>query len=257
MSIYQHFRQEEKEFIDQVIQWRTYVENAYAQKLTDFLDPREQHILQAMIGTHSNVKWELFGGTDDSERKRALLYPEYLPIEKEDFHITLFQIDYPKKFISIEHRHVLGSLMSLGLKRGKFGDILLNGDNVQFFAAEGISEYIQMELRSIGKAAVTLKKIPLYMAIQEEKCWKEHSITVSSLRVDSVISSMFRISRQKSQLYVQQGLVKVNWTVISQASFICEEGDIISVRGGGRGKVLSIDGKTKKEKWRMIVGIQK
>ena len=50
MSIYQHFRPEEREFIDQVLNWKNLVENTYAPKLTDFLDPREQQILKRVDG---------------------------------------------------------------------------------------------------------------------------------------------------------------------------------------------------------------
>ena len=50
MSIYQHFRPEERGFIDQVLNWKDFVENKYAPKLTDFLDPREQQILKMIIG---------------------------------------------------------------------------------------------------------------------------------------------------------------------------------------------------------------
>jgi RNA-binding protein YlmH len=52
-------------------------------------------------------------------------------------------------------------------------------------------------------------------------------------------------------------LVKVNWTLIENPSFECKEGDIISVRGHGRSKIMGIEGKTKKEKWRIIAGRQK
>ena len=37
MSIYQHFSPEERGFIDQVLNWKEYVENNYAPKLTDYL----------------------------------------------------------------------------------------------------------------------------------------------------------------------------------------------------------------------------
>ena len=46
MSIYQHFRPEERGFIDQALNWKDFVENKYAPKLTDYLDPREQQILK-------------------------------------------------------------------------------------------------------------------------------------------------------------------------------------------------------------------
>ncbi|WP_312095293.1 YlmH/Sll1252 family protein, partial [Niallia sp.] len=113
MSIYQHFRPEEREFIDQVENWRSYVENTYAPKLTDFLDPREQKVLSLIIGDHREVKYAFFGGHEQTERKRAILYPDYYDVTKEDFNLSLLEVNYPKKFVTIEHPHVLGSLMSL------------------------------------------------------------------------------------------------------------------------------------------------
>jgi RNA-binding protein YlmH len=257
MSIYQHFRPEEREFIDQVINWKEYVEQNYAPKLTDFLDPREQQILSTVIGKHPDVKWELFGGAPGVERKRAFLYPEYLEAKEEDFQVKLFGIDYAKKFVNIEHRQVLGSLMSLGLKRGKFGDILIDGDEVQFFAAEEVADYIRLQLESIGRASIGLSELPLEKAAGVAEEWNEMTTTVSSLRLDTVISALFNLSRQKSQLLIQHGQAKVNWTGIENAAFECGEGDVISVRGYGRAKIITIEGKTKKDKYRVIAGRKK
>jgi RNA-binding protein YlmH len=257
MNIYQHFRPEEREFIDQVLHWKDYVDSSYTAKLTDFLDPREQHILKVLIGENGNIKYQLFGGISGSERKRALIMPDYLIPTEGEFQIYLFEIDYPIKFVSIEHPQVLGSLMSLGLKRGKFGDILIKNGRVQFFAGAEISDYIKNNLESIGKASVRLKELVLDEAIITDDLWMEQVITVSSLRLDTIISGIHNISRQKSQLYIQQGLVKVNWTSIENVSFECAEGDLLSVRGFGRVKILSIEGRTKKDKWRIVVGKQK
>lgn len=257
MSIYQHFRPEEREFIDQVLGWKNEVEMSYATKLTDFLDPREQIIVETIIGQHSDVKCRFFGGMDGSERKRALLYPDYLEPEDSDFRIDLFEINYPRKFVTLEHPAVLGSLMSLGLKRGKFGDILLDSDDIQLFVAEEISEYVRTQLTSIGKNNVSLTERPLEEAVQVKDKWVEQSATVSSLRLDTVVSGLYRISRQKSQLLVQQKHVKVNWTVIESSSFECGEGDVISVRRFGRVKIIALEGKTKKDKWKITYGLHK
>lgn len=257
MSIYQHFRPEEREFIDQVINWKEYVEQNYAPKLTDFLDPREQQILATVIGKHNDVKWELFGGAPGTERKRAFLFPEYLEAKDEDFQVKLFGIDYAKKFVNIEHRQVLGSLMSLGLKRGKFGDILIEGDDVQFFAAEEVADYIRLQLESIGRASIALSELPLEKAVGISEEWSEMTTTVSSMRLDTVMSALFNLSRQKSQLLIQHGQVKVNWTAIENTAFECGEGDVISARGYGRAKIIIIEGKTKKDKYRVIAGRKK
>ncbi len=257
MNLYQHFRPEERAFIDVVLQWKDYVENTYAPKLTDFLDPREQHILKTIVGQDSKVHCQLFGGMAGTERKRALLYPEYFQVEMDDFLINLYEIHYPSKFVKIEHPQVLGSLMSLGLKRGKFGDILIQNERIQFFASTEIGPYILTQLESIGRAKVQISQIPLTEAINIQDDWREGSITVSSLRIDTIISGIYNISRQKSQGYIGQGLAKLNWTTIENPSFECQEGDLLSVRGLGRSKIISIDGKTKKEKWKVTIGKQK
>ncbi|MEW9108775.1 RNA-binding protein [Cytobacillus gottheilii] len=257
MSIYQHFRPEEKEFIDQVLNWRNQVESTYAGKLTDFLDPREQQIVKSLIGENAEIKYAFFGGYSGAERKRAFLYPDYHQIEEEDFQISLFEVEYAKKFVTIEHPQVLGSLMSLGLKRAKFGDILIQNDVVQLIVSKEIESYISLQLESIGRASINLKQIPLSDAKTPEEQWQESALTCSSLRLDAVLAAIFNISRQKAQTFISSKLVKVNWTVIENPSFECREGDMISARGFGRAKMMGIEGKTKKDKWRIVAGKQK
>ena len=41
---------------------------------------------------------------------------------------------------------------------------------------------------------------------------RRNYITVSSLRLDTVIASIFNISRQKASMLIHGGKVKVNWT---------------------------------------------
>ncbi len=42
---------------------------------------------------------------------------------------------------------------------------------------------------------------------------------------------MSRQSRQKAQVLVKNGLVKVNWKVIEDPSYALAEGDMVSIRG--------------------------
>jgi RNA-binding protein YlmH len=257
MSIYQHFRSEEHTFIDQVLEWKETVNTQYAPKLTDFLDPREQYIVHSVIGNKDDISVAFFGGSPFVERKRALVYPPYFSPEKEDFQLSLFEIVYPQKFVSLEHRQVLGSLMSLGLKRSKFGDILIKDERIQIVVSKEISEYVRLHLQAIGKTNITLKETDLTNILLIEEQWLEQSTTVSSMRLDVIISAVYNLSRQKVQPLITNNLVKVNWKIIDQPSFECKEGDTISVRGYGRCKILLVEGKTKKEKWRIVVGKQK
>ncbi len=254
-SIYQHFRPDEKEFVDAVLEWKLNVENQYSAKRTDFLDPRQQHIVESIIGQNDEMLLSFY--PENAERKRALLYPSYFQPEEEDFGIRVFEIQYPSKFVTIEHRQVLGTLMSLGLKREKFGDIIAENDTIHLLLAEEISEYVRMELTQIGKAKITLKDVPLKERIESHEQWQDKVTTVSSLRLDVVLASIYNDSRQKAQTLIKSNHVKVNWKPVENASFEVEAGDVISARGYGRSKLLSIEGRTKRDKWRISVGILK
>ncbi|MCH1623858.1 RNA-binding protein [Fredinandcohnia quinoae] len=256
MNLYQHFRKEEHAFIDQVLEWKDVVDIQYRPKLTDFLDPREQEIVKQVIGHNGDVLVDFLGGNPTAERKRALLFPQYYQPTDDDFMLTYLEIHYPVKFVSIDHRKVLGTLMSLGLKRGKFGDILTNEELMQFIAANEIADYLMLNLQSIGKATVSLRKISKEDLIEEIEEWTEQVTTVSSLRLDVVLAAIYNLSRQKVQTIIQNGLVKVNWKITDQSSFECREDDVLSVRGFGRSRIHMIEGKTKRDKWRIKIGRQ-
>jgi RNA-binding protein YlmH len=105
-------------------------------------------------------------------------------------------------------------MMSLGLKRGKFGDILIEGETIQLFVVNEVSDYISMQLESVGRSKVSLKERRLDEAIQMNEQWNEYTTTVSSLRLDAIVAAAHNISRQKSQTLIAGGVVKVNWMTI-------------------------------------------
>lgn len=257
MNLYQHFRPEEHHFIDQVIEWKEMTTRVYVPKLTDFLDPREQEIVSTVIGKNDEITVKFFGGHENAERKRALICPLYANALEEDFNVSLYEIDYPSKFVKITHRDCLGALMALGLKRQKFGDILSDGERFQIVFASEITDYIIFNFTSIGKAGITMNPQDSSGVIDVTEEWQERVGTVSSLRLDVILAEIHNLSRQKVIPYLEQGLVKVNWKQIEQTSYQCREGDHISLRGYGRSKLLKIEGQTKKEKLRIRFGLLK
>lgn len=257
MDLFQHFREEERSFVEKVLDDKAYVENQYAPKLTDFLDPREQQIVQTIVGQKDGIFVRFFGGHKDSERKRALLYPEYFLPTETDFKVVLYEIHYPHKFVTLTHRSVLGSLVGSGLKREKFGDILIADKRVQLFVTEDVSQYVQTNVTSIGKTSVTLKSTSLADVITSSEQWIQQFCTVSSLRLDVILSEIYHLSRQKVLPYIKNGYVKVNHKVMDKPSFLCEEGDVFSLRGHGRSKFVALEGKTKKDRLKLQIGILK
>lgn len=257
MDIYQHFRRDEQEFIDQVLAWKEQVENSYIPKLTDFLDPRQQHIMETLIGKHEILRLHKHGGGPYTERKRMIIAPMYEPIDEADFELVLLQTTYSKKFITLTHRDVMGAFLSLGVKRKKLGDIHAKDGIVQILMAKEIASYVQINLTSIRQAKLKFETQPLSAFLGEEKHWKETECTVSSLRLDTVVKEIYKLSRKDAANYVEKGLVKVNHKTVENPALLLQEGDLLSLRGKGRSKLVTINGQTKKEKRRITTAILK
>ena len=67
-------------------------------KLTDFLDPRQQQIVTMVIG-QGDVAVQFDGATSQAERKRALIYPDYLVINEEEFQVEVLKLTILPSFI--------------------------------------------------------------------------------------------------------------------------------------------------------------
>lgn len=250
----QHFRKDEQTFIEKVIGWQREVEDRFAPKLTDFLDPRERFIVSSIVGQNNELSVQHFGGFDEAERQRLFICPNYFQPTKNDFEISFFAVNYPSKFVQLKHPDVLGALLSLGIGRSKFGDIRIEEDIIQFAVAKEVQVYVLVNLTSIGKSKVKLEQIDSHQLIKLEEEWFDKTYTVSSMRLDVIIATVLNISRQKSQSLIKAGKVKVNWTIREDASFEVQEGDILSARGFGRLKVIMSEGRTKKDKLRLQIG---
>lgn len=214
--------------------------------MTSFLDPRGQYILEVIVGSFEDMKVSYFGG-QSAERKRAIIAPSYFEPTEDDFEEVLIQINYPEKFVSIQHQHALGTLMSLGIEREQVGDILV-GDTIQFVLTKQLESYIMMELTKIKGATVKLDSIPFKDMIQSKENWNIHHSTVSALRLDVVLKEMIRKSRSIAKQLIEKKRVKVNHTLIDSPDFQLQNNDLLSIQGFGRARIVDIGGKTKKEK---------
>ncbi|WEG11649.1 YlmH/Sll1252 family protein [Pullulanibacillus sp. KACC 23026] len=246
MSIYQHFREEERPFIDAMMDTRNKVLERYTPKLTDFLDPRQQEIVRALVPADGELTVDFWGGYKEAERKRALFLPPYSDDLSRNFKVALYELNYPAKFVTIEHRHLLGSLMGLGLKREKFGDVLITESGAQFIVAEEIGDYVRFNLNQVGKATVTCEPCSWDDFQPPQVEWEERQGSVPSLRLDVVIAEIYRLTRSKAVDLVKGERVKVNWKVIDKPSYELTPGDDLSVRGFGRSRLIAIDGETRR-----------
>ena len=215
---------------------------------TCFLSPRELEMTRYLFGDLPGL--HSFGGYEDAERKMLIYLPDYLEEDSlyaEDSPVvclraTFFQED------SLSHRDFLGALMGAGIGRETVGDICVGKGSCDFFVTEEIAPYIQQSFTSAGRTHLHMERIPLVEATIPEPEVKEIKDTLASLRLDSVISSGFRIGRSLAAQYVTSGKAAIDGLPCEKPDKTVSEGCKISVRGLGKIKLTAINGKTKKDR---------
>lgn len=71
IDIYQHFRQEEYELIDQLTDKCDQAEQHYAPVLTHFLDSRGQYILEVICGSYEDLNVSFMAGLMLKEKEQS------------------------------------------------------------------------------------------------------------------------------------------------------------------------------------------
>ena len=226
--------------------------NAYSKGIpvfSDFLNLYEQSVFHQLkyISRHT-----LYGGYDGAERVIAIFHDgeyEYSPIVC----IKISSIN-PKYSEKLSHRDYLGSILGLGIDRSKVGDILLFDGFAYVFVIDKISDYIVDNLTRVKNTPVNVACCYDETAFKEPDL-KEITGSISSLRLDTVLSLAFGMSRSKVITFINDGVVFVNGRIVTTNSFSISDGDIISVRHLGRVKFDTVLGNTKKD--RLFVRILK
>ncbi|ELA07646.1 RNA-binding protein [Weissella tructae] len=182
--------------------------------------------------------------------------PDYYVSSPDDFEMTLLELEYSQKFATLQHRTILGAMVHSGLKRESFGDIVVDDNQRwQIAVSNHIAPFVQQDLTRMGRNKVKLKPVSAEQAITLVQDWVESDVTVTSLRLDTVVAQAYRLSRTQAKELIERGLVKVNWTEITQADFTIATDDLLSVRGYGRVRITQNNGITKKEKHRLTIAV--
>ena len=219
---------------------------------TCFLSPREQEMARFLFGDPENLHF--FGGFDLAERRLLVHLPDYLDQNalKTDPYVvclraTFYQGDSPS------HRDFLGALMGSGIAREAIGDICVGKSSCDFFVTGEIAPYILQNFTSAGRTKLHMEQIPLEEAQIPEPEVKTIRDTLASLRLDSVISSGFRIGRSLAAQYVSQGKAAIDGLPCEKPDKAVAEGAKISVRGLGKIKLQTVNGKTKKDRISVVI----
>lgn len=242
--------------------FKNYIENQVKKALksgigaTKFLTPTEQTEALSLI-THQkynqivNIIKE--GGYDNGERARLIFINKQWGEYDRDQLVKALVIEHRKQD-TIGHRDILGALMNMGIERNTIGDIETKGANPTLVCLPEIGQYIIDNLRKIGNVGVIVRVIPLeQLGVRIEELEIMH-IIASSMRIDCLVAEVFNQSRSEASNLIQQGKVSLNHKLVIKQDDNVEEGNTIALRGMGKVKVLGIDGKTKKNRIKLVIG---
>jgi len=137
--------------------------------------------------------------------------------------------------------------MALGLTRDSIGDIIIVDSDIYLFVMAQTADFIMQGMHSAGKAALRFEPVTGEIRIPEPRGSCFHD-TLSSLRLDAVVASAYRLSRNESGDIIRAGLVKLNHLPCDRVDTAVEEGAMLSVRSKGRIKLQKIEGLTRKQR---------
>ncbi len=216
-----------------------------------FLDLREQAETSRILNRMTAVSWCLYGGYDEAERRILSVFPDYIDEGSLYYPMTAVAFRYREERV-LTHRDFLGTLLSLGIRRDKIGDILCgNGFSVAFLRDE-IAAFVCEQIERIGGEGV--KILPDYQG--ELPIHREYETireTVASPRLDVIVKTLTRLSREKAAELIRGGTVSVDHRPTDSVSLMLSSPCTVSIRGYGRFLIDQIGPETKKGRLTLLV----
>jgi len=211
-----------------------------------FLTPAEQQMLGQLAQWERALTVVFHGGDADCERKCAFFLPSWEMPEALDPAKTIAALRITASFAAPGHRDYLGALLALGIRRECLGDLRIADNQANLFCLETIADYLVQNLEKVGRCGVKAVRLSLSNVPAMERRYKKITFTVQSLRLDSICAGMFGLSRTAANAQILQGNVTVNYLPCLKPDAPLHSGDVISLRGRGKGTVAEFGGTSRK-----------
>jgi len=219
---------------------------------TDFLE--EPELSDALAAAKAaGIAAVSFGGASYSTR-RIVRFGEDRSFGDAAFPLRVLTI-LPKgeKFAEkLTHRDYLGALLALGIERSAVGDLLIDDKTAWVAVSAPLSEYVCRSLEKVGRVAVVCRECDAFPEALAPKT-EEVRVTVSSLRLDAILSRLWHLSRDDSQWLFAHGLVTCFGRTVEKCTYTPKLGDVIAVKGHGKAIIRSFPGETKRGRIVVIV----
>lgn len=200
---------------------------------------------------YREYNFSLCGISEGCEKNMIAVKPKDFPQEELYFPVKYFKITNRSKFKELEHKHYLGTIMSLGIKRELMGDLIVEDDSCYGIVSEEIFDFLVDNLKEVGRNPVTVEEVNRNQVPSLK--FEELVDSVSSVRLDNIVSVMINNSRSKGLELIETGEVSVNYVVDKEKNSTLKEGDIVTIRKKGKFIFEKILGENKKGKIRVLI----
>lgn len=215
-------------------------------RYTRFLDPAQAYEAEQIARKHG-VMFSQWGGYERAERRIGCFHLPDEPVDNVQYPLVCLSAKYNPKFCHPTHRDLLGAFMALGLTRDCIGDMIIVSDRVYLFAHEQTASFVASSMTSAGRTALQFEQLDTLPDIPEP-AGNTFACVVSSLRLDAILAAAYRLSRNEAASYIRSGMVKVNHLQEERTDVVIKEDTLLSIRGKGRVRFVSVNGSTRKQR---------
>lgn len=205
---------------------------------TDFLNISEVSILKKILREENINNYIFWGGKKEADRQILIFYPERFSLEMVEKNYNkifkVIRIELPNN-IKYEHKEFLSGIMKLGVRREKFGDIIVYNHGADIIVFSEICNILVEDLKLLTrfrKSRIIVVDICELLDIKTE--FENINIIVSSLRLDNFVSELAKCSRNQASEVIKVGRVFVNSINEFKDSKKINLNDVITIRGKGK-----------------------
>lgn len=245
---------DEKLFVSSLLDKLNKVETCGYVVHTQFLNQNEVNISSMILNTLKS-NWYLYKPFEDTSKFVIFLIPDnYCDYDIKNIikeNITFFKVSSFSNNILLKHRECMGTIYSLGLNEKMIGDIFVVDGICYFFCFKNNEQFFYNNLNKISKYDVRIEKINAqdeHIANIIKVNYENIQIITPSLRVDSILSKIFKLSRSETNLKIKNGNLFINSKEMYFCAYEVKEDDIVSFRKYGKIKIGKIVRSTKSGK---------
>ncbi|MBK5262691.1 MAG: RNA-binding protein [Peptostreptococcaceae bacterium] len=216
---------------------------------TGFLDVRQKNLVNSYCKKIKGLSYEFYGGYEEAERCICMI-----SLEDESEREQLAALRIVKSGTkALTHRDYMGSILGLGIKRELVGDILVHADGADIIILKELADFFVCNYEKAGSTPIKVEIISTNEVKTSEENVEEIRQSVSSLRLDNMISSVFKLSRSNAVEAINGGLVYINGQQVTKPDKTLNKGDKLVLRGKGKAILQDVLGSSKKDKTVILI----